>query len=135
MVTVPTADELKSILSAHKKWVESGGAEGARANLYGANLRGAKLSDETVIETGETWKAYVGEVVPALLCAGGRPVAEIATPKTWECHSWTNCPMAEAFGADNLGDVPVLLRPRADQFIRYFDAGLIPMPGAKAQEA
>ncbi len=41
-------EELAKILEAHRKWVESEGKEGERANLYRANLqeadlRGAKL--------------------------------------------------------------------------------------------
>lgn len=36
--------------------------------------------------------------------------------------------MAHAFGAHNLSGVPVLLRPRAEQFIQFFDAKLIPWP-------
>ncbi len=37
-------EELDEILHAHKKWLESGGEEGLRADLRGANLRGANLS-------------------------------------------------------------------------------------------
>ena len=98
------------------------------ANLRGANLSGAKFSDTTVIETGETWAVYLAEVVPALLVAGGRSLADILAAGAWTCHQWINCPMAEAFGVHDLSKVPALYRPRAYQFIRYFDAGLIPEP-------
>lgn len=37
-------DELAAILSAHARWVETGGGEGARADLSMANLSGAKLA-------------------------------------------------------------------------------------------
>lgn len=37
-------NELEFILSEHKRWLESGGDEGRRANLSGASLRGAYLS-------------------------------------------------------------------------------------------
>ncbi len=36
-------EELAKILEAHRKWVESEGKEGERANLYRANLQGANL--------------------------------------------------------------------------------------------
>ncbi len=38
-------DELKQILEAHQKWVASGGKEGKRANLSGANLQEASLHE------------------------------------------------------------------------------------------
>ncbi len=37
-------EELQEILAAHRKWVESEGKEGERANLSGAKLREANLS-------------------------------------------------------------------------------------------
>jgi len=95
------------------------------ANLYGANLTGAYLEETTILETGETWKVYLKEVVPALLVAGGKVLKDMLVPKIWECHSWDNCPMAEAFSVHNIDKIPALYRPRAEQFIRYFDAKLI----------
>ena len=97
------------------------------AILEGANLEGAILSDKTIIETRETWKQYLAEVVPALLTAGGRELQQVLKPEHWNCHSWENCPMAVAFNTTGITGIPVLLRPRADQFIRYFDAGVIPL--------
>ena len=97
------------------------------ANLRGANLRGANLDGDTTIETGEAWKKYLEEVVPALLTAGGRALTDVLTPQHWDCHSWDNCPMAAAFQTDGIQGVPILLKPRAEQFIRYFDAKLIPL--------
>ncbi|MEE9614961.1 MAG: toll/interleukin-1 receptor domain-containing protein [Thermodesulfobacteriota bacterium] len=41
--------ELKKILSAHKKWVWSGGEEGVRADLSRANLSGADLYEADLI--------------------------------------------------------------------------------------
>ncbi len=38
-----TAEQLKQILEAHRKWGESVGKEGERANLQEANLDGANL--------------------------------------------------------------------------------------------
>ena len=97
------------------------------ADLSGADLSGASLEKNTIIETGETWGRYLTEVLPALLTAGGRTLAEVLTPQHWDCHSWQNCPMAAAFATHNIDGVPLLLKPRAEQFIRYFDAKLIPI--------
>lgn len=36
--------------------------------------------------------------------------------------------MAHAFDGHDVTAVPLLLRPRAEQFIQFFDAGLIPWP-------
>jgi hypothetical protein len=97
------------------------------ASLVGASLDGARLDGATVLETGENWNTYLCEVVPALLTAGGKTLAEVLTPQHWDCHSWKNCPIAAAFSANGIGGVSALLRPRAEQFIRYFDAKLIPL--------
>jgi hypothetical protein len=90
------------------------------ADLRGADLRGAYLSGAT-LPTGETWETYCTEVVPALLAAGGHPVACDA----WRCHDWTNCLVASAFGVDGITKVPALYRPRAEQLIQFFDAHLL----------
>ena len=113
------------------------GADLAGANLAGANLAGAKNINSTILETGETFGVYVKDVVPALCVAGGRTLEEVAAG--WNCHDWTNCPMAIAFGVHDVEDVPRLYRPRVDQFVRLFDAKLIPCPvdlgGAASCEA
>jgi hypothetical protein len=106
------------------------GADLSGANLSGANLRFANLSGANLrganLPTGEVWEEYLAEVVPALLTAGGKPLASFT--EYWKCHQWTNCPMAHAFDVHELTDVPALLRPRAEQFIQFFDARLIPLP-------
>jgi hypothetical protein len=132
-IFTPTAAELKTILEQHKKWRGSGGAEGARANLADANLARANLARAkiqltTILDTGETWKQYLEEVVPALLTAGGKTVEQIVSAGAWKCHSWDNCPMAEAFSIHDAEKAPLLLQPRVRQFIRLFDSGLIPEP-------
>ena len=108
------------------------GADLSRANLFradlsGANLYGANLKPTTILPTGETWKQYLDEVLPALLVAGGKSLGKVATKKNWDCHSWDNCPMAVAFNVKSIQEIPMLLRPRADQFIKFFDARLIPL--------
>jgi uncharacterized protein YjbI with pentapeptide repeats len=95
------------------------------ASLREANLRGADLRDAH-LPTGETWETYLADVVPALLTAGGQPLASFA--ESWQCHSWSNCPIAHAFGADGIDAVPALFRPRTEQFVQFFDADLIPCP-------
>lgn len=62
-----------------------------------------------------------------------------------DAHEWTKCICcpttlylpkgatfgtngAIAFGVHDANEIPVLHRPRSEQFIRYFDAGLIPNP-------
>jgi len=99
------------------------------ANLDGANLDGANLDGATRLPTGETWQEYVEQVVPALLTAGGKSLEECK--EHWECHTWSNCPMAWAFNCSGLEGVPILFRPRAAQFIQFFDAKLLPCPCAE----
>ena len=102
------------------------------ADLRGAYLRGTDLRDADLrgatMPTGETWEQYLADTVPALLCANGKTVKDIVASGAWECHSWTNCPMAVAFDCDSVSDIPTLFRPRAEQFIQLFDANLIPCP-------
>ena len=95
------------------------------ADLRGADLSGADLSG-AVLTTGETFSDYLSDVVPSLLTAGGKSLDSFAPH--WQCHSWENCPMHHAFDASDIAGVPALLRPRAEQFIQLFDAGLIPWP-------
>ena len=94
------------------------------ANLRGANLRGA------IMPGGYKWEAFLSDLVPALCTAGGKPLAEVAA--AWDCHTWTNCPMAVAFGAEGIGNIPLLYRREAEQFVQLFDAGLIPRPKVDA---
>ena len=128
----PTKAQLAEIVRLHGAWLR-GEAEGARADLRdavlrGADLSGADLSDNTVLPDGVVWKTYLADVVPALLQAGGKELAAVATRETWECHSWTNCPMAQAFDVHSLSEVPPLYRAQANLFVRLYDARLIPLP-------
>ena len=103
------------------------GASLSRANLSGANLSGATLDDSAEIEPNLTWKQYQDEVVPALLTAGGKALVDVVS-ESWECHDWTNCPMAIAFGVHDLETIPALYRERARQFIQFFDAKMLKKP-------
>lgn len=116
-----------NLYGANLSGADLSGANLSGANLYGAYLRGANLTGCT-LPTGDKWEEYLSDVVPALLTAGGKPLDSFVEP--WKCHTWENCPMAWAFDGNGLDDVPILLRPRAEQFIQFFDAGLIPCPSA-----
>ena len=135
---------LRECLDAHAAWLR-GEPEGKRANLIhadlsganliganliGANLIGANLSGAN-LPPGYKWERYLAEVVPALLTAGGKTLEEVVGA-SWECHSWTNCPMAVAFGVQSLEDIPLLYRREAEFFVQVFDARLVPNPLAEA---
>jgi hypothetical protein len=92
------------------------------ANLRSANLRSANLP------TGEKYEMYLAEVVPALLVAGGKTIEEIFESGSFDCHSWSNCPMHVAFGIDTPSKGPKLLIPRIEQFVQLYDDRLIPPP-------
>ena len=113
---------------AHLRGANLTGANLTDANLRGANLRGANLrgAKNLHLPTGETWDEYLTETVPALLTAGGKSLESFA--ELFQCHSWDNCPMAHAFDGHSITDVPILLRPRAEQFVQLFDAKQIPWP-------
>jgi hypothetical protein len=104
------------------------------SNLSGSNLSGSNLSNsnlrKVILPYGETWEQYLAEVVPNLLKAGGKDISEIVK-EAWDCHNWDNCPMACAFSVKSEGDTPLLLRPRVQEFVRFFDAKLIPKPTVK----
>jgi len=116
-----TQDEIKKVLELHAEWL--GSNKGERADLRSANLRSAYLSKDTILPTGETWNVYRTDVVGALL-ANSVAVEEIVA-KSWTVHDWTACPMATRFHTSSLEGVPALLRPRAEQFIQFFDARLL----------
>jgi hypothetical protein len=120
------------------------GANLREADLRGANLREANLREadlreanlrEAMMPAGYRWEAYCAELVPALCTAGGKALAEVATPETWGCHNWQEkegdlaCPMAVAFNARGIENIPLIYRDQAASFIQLFDAGLIPRPG------
>ena len=99
------------------------------ANLSGANLRDANLSDAIVTADGQTLTKYM-EWLPTLLTAGGKTVAEVA--EHWDCHTWSNCPMHAAFGANDIHGVPEEWRDDAQVFITLFDAWALPRPEVTA---
>jgi hypothetical protein len=126
-----------NLYGANLRGADLGGADLYGANLSGANLRranlgGANLGDETVLPAGFVWKAYLEELVPQLLTAGGKKLEAIANETIWGCHSWGRgedlaCPIATAFNVHSIGDVPILYREQANFFIRVFDAGIVPL--------
>ena len=96
------------------------------ADLEGADLRGAKFLDTARLDTGETLGEYIREVMPALCIGGGKTLDEVAS--AWDCHTWDNCPMQVAFGINSPDKGPALWRHRIRQFVKLFDAGLLPKP-------
>ncbi len=50
-------EELANILEAHRKWVESEGKEGERADLFEANLQGATLVGAKGLTASQVKKA------------------------------------------------------------------------------
>lgn len=97
------------------------------AYFSGAYLRDAKNLHEAYILPDVKFGTFIHEIVPALLVAGGKPLAEVANVDTWKCHSWSNCPMHVAFDATGLEGVPAPWREHAKLFVRLFDAGAIPL--------
>jgi hypothetical protein len=69
-------------------------------------------------------KEFVDEIVPRLFAFGGRLEAALS-PVVWECHDWTNCPMAVAFGVTDVLQIPEELAPRIMQFVVLYDRGMI----------
>ena len=106
------------------------GANLSNANLSNADLRGAKgITDDTPISSNNvTLGQFKSEIVPALLTATGKALAEILGTGCWECHSWENCPMHAVFGEKSIDDIPPLWREHASTFVQLFDAKLIPVP-------
>jgi len=101
------------------------GADLQGADLRGVDLRGVDASNDTVVTTnGETLGQWKAEVLPALLAAA----PHVISAKAWDCHSWDNCPMAEAFGIKATADAPPLLRGRVAEFVWLYDAGLLKSP-------
>ena len=122
MIVIKSWRTQKELFSADVETVKDAlvAAVASEANMSGADLRWARLP------TGETWEEHLAQTLPALLVAGGQPLESFA--ESWQRHSWENCPMHHAFGAADISGVPMLLRPRAEQFIYFFDHGLIPWP-------
>ena len=115
----------------HLRGVDLREADLSGVHLSDADLTGAKNIDSMVMPDGLTFAEYKRDVVPALLTAGGKTLDEIREAGAWDCHEWSNCPMHVAFGVNNTSEIVgpfAIYRQRADEFIQFFDAGLIPAP-------
>ena len=120
-----SADLRSADLSGADLWSANlSGADLSGADLRSADLRSADLSGAD-LPGGQKLEQYIAEL-PALLCAGGKTIEDVAV--AWNCNSWTNCPMHVAFGANSLSDVPEAYRAQAATFIALFDGGHIPRP-------
>ena len=128
-----------NLQGAYLQGVNLRGADLEGADLQGTDLEGVSLARANPVEitlpTGETVQEFIDEVVPVLLTAGGKTLEEIVATGAWEHHDWSNNPVAVAFDCDwpTGTGVPMLLRPRADQFFQLFNAGLIPCPVLEAE--
>jgi hypothetical protein len=103
------------------------------ADLCNANIENAGLTNSIItmgcrLPSGHSWETYLTTIVPALLKAGGRTINEILDLGAWNCHDWANCPAAVAFGVNQLSRIPLLYQKMVQEFILFFDAGLIPEP-------
>ena len=117
------ADSLRvAVENAVKQGAHLGGADLRGADLGGAHLGGADLGGAD-LPTGEKWEDYRKQVVPALLNGSPEWVEKITN--SWKNHSWENCPLATRYQTNSLAGLPILLRPRGEQFIQFFDAGLL----------
>jgi len=141
-------DERELMIGLAVKWAIENGANLTRANLYGANLYGANLTranldganldganldgakniGDFTMPDGMKFSQYLRDVVPALLISGGKTIKEIIEAGAWQCHSWENCPMKVALNISDESEAPPLLRARVKEFVKLFDAGLIPQP-------
>jgi hypothetical protein len=138
---LPLFPEVRCFLM--RRWRDANGPDAQWpewANLSGANLRDANLSGakdvpDFTMPDGLLFSEYLRDVVPALLTAGGKTIKEIINGGAWDCHSWDNCPMAMAFGVHRVEDVPPLYRARAQEFVRFFDARMIPAPVIESESA
>ena len=87
-------EQLKEILEAHRKWVDSEGKEGEKASLIGANLQGASLIGANLQGA-------------SIFIAKGLTVSQVMAAKNWEL----------AFYSDNLlGELG--LRPHHNETVK-----------------
>ena len=118
-----------NLSGANLRDADLSGADLSGADLSDADLSGAKNVGDFTMSDGLKFSEYLRDVVPALLTAGGKTVKEIVDSGAWDCHSWDNCPMHVAFGIEDANEAPPLLRARVKEFVQFFDAKLIPVPG------
>ncbi len=52
-------EQLKEILEAHRKWVDSEGKEGEKASLIGVNLQGASIFIAKGLTVSQVMAAYI----------------------------------------------------------------------------
>jgi len=71
-------------------------------------------------------KEYIKWLPEGLLTKGGKTLEEVAA--AWGKHTWTDCPMATAFGCHKLEAVPECHRSGAALFVALFDGRHLPRP-------
>ena len=100
------------------------GANLIKAYLTDADFSGANLTT-TILPNGQIYEEYL-KTLPELFTATGRKFEEIVTKDHWNCHQWNNCPMAAVFEVCSLQDIPAIWQEKAQDFITYFDARMLP---------
>ena len=76
-----TQDELNEILEQHRKWVESEGKEGEKAELRMANLQEANLSGAN-LQGANLFRANLQGA--SIFIAKGLTVSQVKAAKNWE---------------------------------------------------
>ena len=88
-----TQDELKMILKAHRKWVDSKGKEGEKANLYQANLYKAILSGadlSTANLDGANLQGANLRTDPLFGIIRGLTASQVKQAKNWDLAFFSN---------------------------------------------
>src|SRR4030095_1016129 len=106
--------------SADLRFADLRSADLSYADLRSADLSYAENVGDFTMSDGIKFSDYKRDVVPALLTSGGKILDDIRAAGAWECHEWTNCPMAIAFSVDRIENIPPLYRARAQEFIKFF---------------
>jgi uncharacterized protein YjbI with pentapeptide repeats len=124
--------EAANLAGANLARASLAGANLARASLAGANLDGASLAGASRLPPQYTLDEFVESVVPDLIASGllklGVPceswLSVVCSAEHFECHTWSNCPMAAAWGVERTAEIDAAWRVHADLFIQLFDARL-----------
>jgi hypothetical protein len=123
-----------NLYGANLSWADLYRANLSEANLSKANLSKANLSKANltgaILPDGRTLPEFIAWMPEGLLVQGGKSVTEVAA--TWGNHTWSDCPMHCAFGADDINEVPECHRSGAALFVALFDGGHLPKPEAKS---
>jgi uncharacterized protein YjbI with pentapeptide repeats len=106
------------------------GADLRGADLSGADLRGAYLSRATMPD-GRAWADYAADHLAGICVT---PEVKAKAIAAWGKHTWQDCPMHNAFGADSVESAskacsvdPKLI----GAWVALYDAELLTCPGCE----